>query len=119
MLLYSHWLALSLPTRIKIAETFGIIKKNPTHVDSNVITHDGYLVKDIEAALTVEALQNYLNMPTQTDLKELWTRMVDKIEGREVFTPTTSTPPIVVLPPAEANQFAKEYKKRKGRPKKK
>jgi len=112
MLLYSRWCALTLPTRNKLAEIFGIEKKGATEVASNVVKHDGYLVEDIEQAMTVEAMQKYLSAGN-TDISELWNMTIDKIEGREVEG-LTSLPEktMAVLPEEEAKQFKKEYKAR-------
>ena len=61
MLLYSQWRSLSLPTRIQLAQTLGIKKFGPTHVRDNVVESDGYLIEDVEKAITVEALQELLD----------------------------------------------------------
>lgn len=86
MFLYSHWCALSITTRHKLASEFGIIKKGSTEVFDNQIKHDGYVIKDIESALTLDAIQKYLGT-TETDLQILWGWLVDKIEGRGIITP--------------------------------
>lgn len=83
MFLYSHWQNLSLPTRAKIASEFGIVKKGPTEVFANTIKSDGYFIKDIEEALTLNNLQNYLGT-SETDHDVLWNYLVDKVEGRNV-----------------------------------
>lgn len=84
MFLYSLWCDLPLATRHKIALDFGIEKKGPTEVFSNTIKSDGYLVKDIETALTVEVLQKYIGTQ-ETQLHILWTMLMDKLEGKEVI----------------------------------
>lgn len=60
MFLYSKWLDLPLSTRHEIAKIFGIVKKGSTEVHSNVIKSDGYGIRDIENALTIEVMQKYL-----------------------------------------------------------
>lgn len=89
MFLYGSWLHLSLATRHKLAEQFGIIKRGSTEVFNNTIKSDGYVVGEIEGALNVDAIQKYLGSE-ETDMAKLWTMMVDKIEGREVQEPVVS-----------------------------
>ena len=82
MLLYGSWVALPLSTRVQIAEKFGIKKKGMTHVINNHIQSDGYEVKDIESAITLHSMQDFLGTEEE-GLNELWEMMVAKIEGRE------------------------------------
>lgn len=110
MMLYSRWCALSLPTRNKLAEAFGIVKKGSTEVSSNVVRHDGYLVEDIEKAMTSKAMEEFLGL-TFPDAEILWNAVVDRIEGREVEGGTPISQ-MSVLPAKEAKQFKKEYKAR-------
>jgi len=110
MILYSKWLELSLSTRAKIAEIFGIEKKAPTHVENNRVVSDGYLIKDIETALNVEALQKYLES-NETDLAKLFFILVETIENRLV-----KPIPNPVIPPEVVPQIQEVIKKR-GRPK--
>ena len=84
MILYGSWLQLSISTRHQIALAFGIIKKAPTEVVNNTVKNDGYLIADVEAALSVEGLQKYLGTDESDHIK-LWGYLVDKIEGRESF----------------------------------
>lgn len=83
MFLYHKWLELSLPTRNKLAEIFGIVKKGPTEVFNNTIKSDGYVIKEIEEALNIDAIQKFVETE-ETDMQKIWTMLVDKIEGREV-----------------------------------
>lgn len=83
MFLFSHWLSLNITTRHKIAAQFGIIKRGSTEVFNDTIKSDGYLVKEIEQALNIDALQKFIGTQ-ETDMQKLWTWMVDKIEGREL-----------------------------------
>lgn len=84
MILYSKWLALPLATRHKLAEQFNITKTGYTQVNSNVVTHDGYDVHDIESAMTVPAMQIYLDSDDD-NVNLLFTLTVDKVEGRDVM----------------------------------
>jgi len=59
MIMYSWWLSTPLSTRHKIAEQFKIVKKGATEVFNNTIKSDGYVLKDIETAITVESMQAY------------------------------------------------------------
>lgn len=80
-MMYSKWLSLSLETRNKIAVAFDIQKKGATEVFSNTIKSDGYMVQDIEGALTVKAMQDYLGS-TETDKDTLAQMLIDVMEGR-------------------------------------
>lgn len=81
MFLYHNWLSLSLATRIKIAEQFRIEQKTGREVFDDIVKNDGYLIKDIEEKLNLDSIQKYLGTEV-TDFAELWTMLVDKIEGR-------------------------------------
>ncbi len=81
MFLYSHWLELPIQTRHKIANYFGIIKRGSTEVVDNRVKSDGYLIKEIETALSKEKLQAYIGLELDS-LPVLWEMMVNKIEGR-------------------------------------
>ncbi len=83
MILYSRWLNLPIATRQAIALAFGINKKNPTHVVDNHVRDDGYVIGDIESALTVERMQAYLDNKS-IDEHVLFETLVAKAEGREV-----------------------------------
>ncbi len=121
MINYSRWLATSLSTRQKIADDFKIIKKGSTHVVDNKVTSDGYIVEEIEAALSIEAMHAYLGIGSSNlDANTLFVMIVDKIEHPQGATLTATPPPaplpppsMSVLPKAEAKQFKREYKKRK------
>jgi len=108
MILYGNWLRLTLVTRQKIANNFGIGKTRPTHVVNmgsgvSEVADDGYEVKNIESQLNVKALQDYTGS-TETDLNVLWGQMVDKIEGRNTFIPVP-----VELPPKVMTTFGEQY----------
>ncbi len=109
MFLYSHWLALPLPTRVAIATKFGIAKTGATHVADNRIISDGYNIGDVERALNIDAIQQYLGIEN-TDMETLFKLLVAKIEGKEVVTPDTPVIPEapVLLVPEELLEAAKE-----------
>lgn len=81
---YSKWVGLSLPTRQKIAQQFGIAKHRSTSVINNVVADDGYNVHDVENALTIEALQTFLHSK-ETDILFLFEHLVSVAEGRAVI----------------------------------
>ncbi len=76
--LYSHWLALPISTRHALAQAFNIKKKNPTHVVDNEVRDDGYVIGDIESALTMEAMEKYIGFVSP----DPWSDVVAKVEGR-------------------------------------
>lgn len=133
MIQYHAWIGLPIATRNKIAGEFGIIRKHPIHVVDNMIKEDGYEIKDIELALSVENIQKYLGN-NENDHVLLWNLMLDKIEGREqmivatpenspeLLTPTVEGEPITVMLdtqlPATTTHIPEEIKeiKRRGRP---
>lgn len=114
-MLYSRWLAVPLETRNKIAQLFGIGRRGGVEVNSNEIKSDGYLIQDVEQALNVEALQNYLRT-TETNLEVLWNNLLAVVEGRatlpEAKPEVAPVPPLEVLPPAEAQKHKRQYKAR-------
>lgn len=75
MLLYSNWIKLPLYVRAEIAQKFGIAKVGPTHVQDNVVVSDGYKIEDIERAMNIEALQEYLGSK-EKDSTILWNAFV-------------------------------------------
>ena len=100
MLAYSKWLSLPLHTRIKIATTFKIPKLRSTHVANDQILDDGYNVNDIEQALSVESLQEYLGIK-ESDMLTLFNALVDKIEGKESPKPVIQATPEATPIPIE------------------
>lgn len=78
--LYSHWVGLSLPTRIAIARQFGIAKTGSTHVVGDRIQDDGFKIQDVENALNIDKIQEFLGVE-QTDMNTLFTLLVAKIEN--------------------------------------
>ncbi len=109
MILYGQWLQLPIQTRHKIASEFGIIKKGPTEVFNDTIKSDGYLIKDIESALTLDSLQKYFGV-TETNLAVLWSFLIDRIEGRDIQILDINTPIKIIEPQI--------ISKPRGRPKK-
>lgn len=105
MFLYSRWCDLDISIRNKIANNFNIQKKNSTHVVDNVIQNDGYVVKDIEEALNIDAIQKYVGR-SETDMAVLWDLLIAKIEGN-----TISTYVEVLEKANESPEFKEEYKK--------
>jgi hypothetical protein len=109
MFLYSSWLDLALSTRAKIAQIFNIVKKGATHVQDNEVVSDGYNVKDIESALTREAMQKYLNSQEQ-DMDKLFKALVINIENP--IKPLDN----FVIPKETVPIIQETIKKRLGRP---
>jgi len=99
MLLYSQWLSLPINVRHKIASDFKIQKKTPTHVQDNIIVSDGYNLHDVENALTVEALQNYLHVG-EKDLNILWNMLINPVHESNVVTDV----PIINLVPKKSGR---------------
>lgn len=81
--LYGNWTRLPLPTRVLIANRFGIAKVASTHVADNVIVADGYKIGDVENALNLDALKNFTGMVSD-DFNEQWSKMLDIVEERDV-----------------------------------
>lgn len=79
--MYSRWMALPLSTKAKLATQFGIPKNGAIEVYANTIKSDGYLVHDIENALTLNAMQKFLGSD-ETDGNILWEYLINKIENR-------------------------------------
>ncbi len=95
MILYSKWLDLPISTRIKIASEFGIVKKGSTEVFNDTIKSDGYVLKEIEAALCLENLQKFVDEPEEKDIVLLWNFMLNKINGIPKVKPSM---PITIIP---------------------
>ncbi len=81
-MIYGQWLSLPLSTRIGIASHFGIRKVRSTHVVNDEIADDGYVVHDIEAALSLESIQKFLDTK-ETDFQTLWKMLVDKMNPKK------------------------------------
>ncbi len=109
MFTFSHWLNLSMTTRMKVAEAFGIPKTGRTHVFNNTIQNDGFEIKDIEEKITRESLQSFLETDEE-NLGHLWRRMVDKVEMGIVTTPGLTVAPTTLT--------VSVPKKPRGRPRK-
>lgn len=114
MFLFAQWLRLPINVRHKIASEFGIIKRGSTHVVDNKIQSDGFLVEEVEGALTKDALKLYLGMMQENDMTVLWEAFIARMKDENALQVRTPTPLISgILPPEEAKQFKKEYKERK------
>ena len=113
MFLYSQWLKLPMATRQTIAANFGIEKKGSTEVFENRIVKDGYDVHEIDAKLTIPALQAFLGTG-ETNHEMLWNQLIARIEGKEQEKVTPTEQPV----PTEAVVETAIPKKR-GRPAKK
>ncbi len=83
ILLYSRWLNLPISTRQAIAQAFNIHKKNPTHVVDNLVRDDGYVIGDVESALTAVAMEAFVGAKFE-DANALLDAVVAKAEGRVV-----------------------------------
>lgn len=81
-MLFSKWNSLPLATRNMIATAFGVARVGYVHVFNNTIQNDGYKFQDIEKALTVAKLQEYL-ASKEKDFDTLWEALVNKTEGRD------------------------------------
>lgn len=79
--LYGLWTGLPIHVRIKLAADLEIKKTGPTHVVSDNIQSDGYKVADIEAALTMERLQEYTQSKSE-DMRELFDLAVAKASAK-------------------------------------
>jgi len=78
---YHQWMSLPLSTRMKIAAAMNIPKLRSTHVANDQVLDDGYNVKDVEEAIKVIPMQNYLNS-TETDITILFKTLIDTVESR-------------------------------------
>ena len=73
--LYGEWLRLPINIRHKIAADFGIKKKRSTHVSNDAVIDDGYVLQDIEEALSVMNMQHFLDTD-ESDTNVLWDYLV-------------------------------------------
>ncbi len=111
MLLYSKWLDLPIAMRIKVAAAFGIVKRGSTEVFNNTIKSDGYIIKEIESALSKPNLQNF----TDTDEEDfilLWNMMLNKINGVHTVRKSIADEiPVIIPPTQEINKVVRKGKK--------
>lgn len=98
---------LTLSTRIKLANQFGIVKRGSTEVFNDTIKSDGYLIKEVEQALNIDAIQKYLGV-NETDMLTLWMWMIDKIEGRELTQPNIDTTIKPLIPESLRGELLQE-----------
>ncbi len=95
-MLYSRWLQLPVQTRHALAQAFHITKKNPTHVVDNVVRDDGYPIGDVERALSIPAMQEYVQTASNSE-ELLWESVVAKAEGRTIVVSQTIDIPAVIV----------------------
>lgn len=91
---YSLWCSLPIQKRHEIALKFNITKKGSTEVFSNTIKSDGYLVQDIDDALSLENVRRVLNTD-ETDSSILWSYIVDGMPAPIVEIVELITEPVV------------------------
>lgn len=130
--LYSHWRALPISTRNKIATVFGIAKTGSIHVSNNHVVDDGYQIENVERALNIDALQQYTGSES-SDFDELWQLMMQKLfdvyvvhTSMLVNMPTSGiimskgngTSDTITLSKPTSTPLLKTAKKKSGRPKK-
>lgn len=72
------------------------------------ILDDGYNIKDVEEGLSVMRLQVYLDTP-EVDMNNLFTLLVNKIEGKEEVKPEPVIEQVSPIAPIEVP-------KKRGRP---
>lgn len=113
MFLYSQWVQLSLPTRNAIADKFGILKRGSTEVFNNTIKSDGYVLKEVEEALNIDAIQKFLGTE-ETDMSVLWVGLVSKVENPDAYEanhPAQAAPePVADVATPEKVEVADEVK---------
>lgn len=112
MFLYSKWMEIGLGTKHKMADIFGFKKVRPTHVSNNAVVDDGYNIKDIEEALTIHRLQDWLNSP-ETDLARLLQLTVDTLEGKMPIVPIPESIIAVPVEPVVINSKKNAKTKKK------
>lgn len=97
MFLYHLWVELPLNTRHAIALGLGVKQKGGIEVVDNKAVKDGYNIKDIELALEVKNLQEWLKTDEE-DFDTLWGMMVNKAEGREPIVPVPNVDTAILTP---------------------
>lgn len=85
--MYAKWFSLPLSIRSQIATKFGVAKTGPTHVQDNRVVSDGYKFEEVERALNVKAMKEFVGIDSTDDMATLMDLVVAKIEGREIPTP--------------------------------
>lgn len=115
MFLFSRWLDLPLQVRNEIAFLFGIPKKGSTEVHQNVIKSDGYHIKDIENALTVDAMQRYLDSDETSPEVLLWAVVESVQKNNKNISPLAIAPWVKVPEPKKevTPKPKRKYAKRK------
>lgn len=75
----TKWLQISLETRSKLAELFGMSRSGFNHILDNEVISDGYSDKDL-AMLSLEKLQQYLGSEEE-DYYKLLDLVIKQIEN--------------------------------------
>ncbi|MGH7249349.1 MAG: hypothetical protein ACREGC_00060 [Minisyncoccia bacterium] len=75
------WLAIAMPTRLKLREIFNIPKSRGSLVEGNVVKSDGTTYEDLKH-ITIEKMQTYLGVNTK-DFIKLFNSCVEKIEEQD------------------------------------
>lgn len=115
MFYFSQWMELPLGTRNTIAGYLGIIKKGSIEVVDNKVVRDGYNLKDIEAVMTVQNLQRFLNSD-EHEFEVLWNILVNKAEGRAIPVLAVNLEPATPIAIVAISDIpAPEEKKKPGR----
>lgn len=116
MFLYSVWRSTALPTRIRIAQTFGIAKIGPTHVRDNYIESDGYKIEDVERSLNVDVLQKFTGLDS-TDMAVLFAAVVATLKvNPEDLKPKIDPNVAESNAKPEKGKIPEVPKKKRGRP---
>lgn len=130
MIPYSKWIALPLQTRIKIAGELKLEKKGSTEVFNNEVIKDGYVMKEVEVALSLPSLQAYFSS-IDTDVAFLFENLVRKVNGFPMSVKEKKPEPkpeatkpevtkadvisITQISPEEQERMNKEYEARTGK----
>ncbi len=85
-----------------------IPKVRSTHVSDNKVVDDGYNLADVENAIKVIPMQNYLGS-TETDVTKLFQMLVDDADGKKPVKEVITEPAIPLTP-------VKAVIKKRGRP---
>ena len=116
MMMYSKWLELPLTTRHLIAQKLNIEKKNPTHVMDNKVISDGYVIQDVETAMSLANLLTYLSttkrvVPPNAEYQTVWELFVKELLNPAVATGYFSG--IEVMPEVGQVKVNKKHAKKK------
>lgn len=76
------WLQLPMDIRQKLAVIFNLNRSGGNILEDNVVISDGYSHKDL-AAITVDAMQKYLETYEINDFVTLFDLVIDKVSYKE------------------------------------